>query len=109
MMRKLTKYKLVVFVPETYLEKVSAAIFNAGAGVIGNYDHCSFSSLGTGTYRPFKGAEPYRGKSGKIEKAKEFRLEILVDTKKIKKVVSAMKKAHPYEEVAYDVYPLVNI
>jgi hypothetical protein len=109
MMQKLISYKLVVFVPESQLEKVSSAIFNAGAGVIGNYDHCAFLSPGIGTYRPLKGAKPFKGKSGKLEKTKEFRLEVVVGSKIIKKVILAMKKAHPYEEVAYDVYPLANI
>lgn len=102
----LVRYKLVVFVPKTHLEKVRAAICNAGAGKIGNYDNCTFITSGTGTFRPLEGAKPYKGKRGKIEKAKEARLETIVPAPIIKKVTAAMKKAHPYEEVAYDIYRL---
>ncbi len=108
-MRKPTKYKLIVFVPASHLNQVSTAIFKAGAGFIGNYDHCSFYSLGTGTYRPHYGAKPFKGKINRLEKVKEFRLEVIVNPNKIKRVISAIIKAHPYEEVAYDVYPLINI
>lgn len=108
-MRKPTKYKLTVFIPASYLEKVSAVIFDAGAGIIGNYDHCSFSAAGIGTYRPLKGAKPFKGKSGRIEKVKEYKLEVVVSANRIKIVIAAMKKAHPYEKAAYDVYPLEDI
>lgn len=109
MLQKPTKYKLVVFVPQNYLEKVRAAMCNAGAGRIGDYDHCAFSSPGTGTYRPLPGAKPFKGKTGRMERIKEARLEVVVASSKIKRVISAMKKAHPYEAVAYDVYPLTNL
>lgn len=100
-------YKLVVFVPEKALEKVRKAICSAGAGKIGKkYDNCTYYSIGTGTFRPLKGARPYIGKVGKLEKVKEFRLETMVPDKILKKVIAAMKRAHPYEEPAYDVYPL---
>lgn len=82
---------------------------NAGAGRIGDYDDCTFSSPGTGTYRPLPGAKPFNGKIGRMERIKEVRLEVVVASSKIKQVISAMKKVHPYEEVAYDVYPLANI
>lgn len=105
-MPKPRRYKLVVFVPQTHLEKVRAAICDAGAGKIGNYDNCTFITSGIGTYRPLKGAKPFKGKTGKIEKAKEARLETIFPASKIKKVIAAMKKAHPYEEVAFDMYRL---
>jgi hypothetical protein len=108
-MPKPRRYKLVVFVPKTHLEKVRAAVCNAGAGKIGNYDNCTFITSGTGTFRPLKGAKPYKGERGKIEKAKEARLETIIPGSIIKKVISAMKKAHPYEEVAYDVYRLEDL
>lgn len=100
-------YKLVVFVPEKALEKVRKAICSAGAGKIGKkYDNCTFYARGTGTFRPLAGARPHIGKVGKLEKAKEYRLETIVAKKHLKKVIAAMKRAHPYEEVAYDIYPL---
>jgi len=100
-------YKLVLFVPEKALEKVRKAICSAGAGKIGGkYDNCTFFMKGIGTFRPLKGARPNIGKVGKLEKVKEYRLETIVPGKILKKVIVAMKRAHPYEEPAYDVYPL---
>lgn len=101
--------KLVVFVPRSHLEKVRKEICGAGAGKIGKkYDNCTFYTSGTGTFRPLAGAKPYIGKRGKIEKVREARLETIVAQKDIKKVIAAMKKAHPYEEPAYDIYPIIN-
>jgi len=100
-------YKLVLFVPEKALGKVRKAICSAGAGKVGQkYDNCTFCSKGTGTFRPRAGARPYIGKVGKLGKVKEYRLETIVMKKHLKKVVAAMKQAHPYEEPAYDVYLL---
>ncbi|MDD4178672.1 MAG: hypothetical protein PHH14_01300 [Candidatus Margulisbacteria bacterium] len=99
--------KLIVFIPLSYLEKVRAAICAAGAGKIGGkYDSCTFYSVGTGTFRPLKGAKPHIGKIGKLARVKEVRLETIVAGKDLKKVMAALKKAHPYEEPAFDVYPL---
>ncbi|MFC4305600.1 Nif3-like dinuclear metal center hexameric protein [Cohnella boryungensis] len=97
-------YKLVVFVPETHHEKVRDAMFAAGAGWIGNYSHCSFNTSGTGTFLPREGTEPFIGERGKLTKAEEIRIETVVPLSARKKVISAMLKAHPYEEVAYDLY-----
>jgi len=99
-------YKLIVFVPNSHLDRVRDAICAAGAGKIGNYDFCTFATEGIGTFRPLRGDKPYKGKIGRIEKVKEVRLEVLVPKKLLKKVVRAMKAAHPYEEPAYDVYRL---
>ncbi|MCX5727140.1 MAG: hypothetical protein NT030_08280 [Candidatus Saganbacteria bacterium] len=99
-------YKLVVFVPQTHLEQVRLAICNAGAGRIGKYDQCTFMTPGIGTYRPLKGAKPFKGKFGKIERVGEAKLETVVPKVKIKTVIRAMLKAHPYKEVAYDIYKL---
>jgi len=101
-------YKLVVFIPKSHLTKVRDVICQAGAGKIGNYDCCTFITEGIGTYRPLKGAKPYKGKVGKIEKVKEVRLEVLVPKKVLKKVILALKSAHPYEEPAYDIYQLLQ-
>ncbi len=103
------KYKLVIFVPQTHLEKVRLAICDAGAGKIGNYDNCTFMSSGIGTFRPLKGANPSIGEVGKLERVGEARLETIVLEKDLKKVLAAMKSNHPYEEVAYDVYKLENL
>ncbi|ANX00747.1 dinuclear metal center protein [Thermoclostridium stercorarium subsp. leptospartum DSM 9219] len=97
-------YKLVVFVPEESLQKVQKAIFDAGGGYIGNYSDCSFSAPGTGTFRPLEGSNPYIGQAGIFEKVKEYRLEVLVPESKLRDVVKNMLEAHPYEEVAYDIY-----
>jgi hypothetical protein len=103
-------FKLVVFIPLKHLEKVRQAVCRAGAGKIGKkYDDCTFYTLGVGTFRPLKGAKPYIGKPGKITKVREARLETIVEQKKLKQVVAAMKKSHPYEEPAFDIYPLLDI
>jgi hypothetical protein len=106
-MPKLTKkYKLIVFVPQDHVEQLRIAICNAGAGKVGNYEHCTFISSGIGTFKPLKGAKPFKGEIGKIKRLGEARLETIVPASKLKKVISVMKKVHPYEEVAYEVYKL---
>ncbi|KIL34622.1 hypothetical protein SD71_18450 [Cohnella kolymensis] len=98
--------KLVVFVPETHHEAVRNAMFAAGAGWIGNYSHCSFNIEGTGTFVPREGTDPFIGTAGKMEKAAEIRIETVVPDSARKAVIAAMLKAHPYEEVAYDLYSM---
>jgi dinuclear metal center YbgI/SA1388 family protein len=98
--------KLVVFVPPEQAEGVFGVIAEGGGGRIGNYSHCSFRVAGTGTYRPETGATPYIGEVGRVEKANEIRLEALVPSKKVTEIISRIKKVHPYEEMAYDIYPL---
>ncbi|MDR1616834.1 MAG: Nif3-like dinuclear metal center hexameric protein [Syntrophomonadaceae bacterium] len=104
--REETLYKLVVFVPQTHLEAVRTAVYEAGAGHIGNYSDCGFYTRGTGTFRPLEGAEPYTGNVGQLEYADEFRLETIVRKNQAPQVLSAVLEAHPYEEVAYDLLPL---
>ncbi len=99
-------YKLVVFVPEGHLEDVSSNIFEAGAGNIGNYDCCGFSVDGYGTFRGNEDSNPFVGNVGKLHKEKEMRFETIFPKHKKSSVVKAMLKAHPYEEVAYDIYNL---
>ncbi len=82
------------------------ALFQAGAGWIGNYSDCSFNIAGTGTFKPMEGTDPFIGKQGKLEKVPEIRIEIVVPESMERKAVQAMLKAHPYEEVAYDLYPM---
>jgi dinuclear metal center YbgI/SA1388 family protein len=98
--------KLVVFVPETHHAQVQQALFGAGAGWIGQYSHCSFNIEGTGTFLPQEGADPFIGRPGKLERVKEVRVETVVPESVEKRVVQAMLKAHPYEEIAYDLYPM---
>jgi dinuclear metal center YbgI/SA1388 family protein len=100
--------KLVVFVPEKDAVKVKEALGNAGAGHIGNYSHCAFSSHGTGQFLPGDNTNPHIGSHGKLEEVNEVRVETIFPEHLEKKILSAMIKAHPYEEVAYDIYPLEN-
>ncbi|GIP35816.1 Nif3-like dinuclear metal center hexameric protein [Paenibacillus sp. J2TS4] len=98
--------KLVVFVPEDHHERVLMAMLDNGAGAIGEYSHCSFNLSGTGTFKPGEGSQPYIGAPGQWERVPEIRIETIVPEGLVKKVVQAMLKAHPYEEAAYDLYPL---
>jgi dinuclear metal center YbgI/SA1388 family protein len=98
--------KLVVFVPESHRDAVFEAISQAGAGWIGNYSHCSFQLEGTGTFMPREGTNPFIGQEGRIEQVKEVRMETVLPASRQSAVIAAMKAAHPYEEVAYDIYPL---
>lgn len=100
--------KLVVFVPDEDAEKVRKAIGDAGAGAIGNYSHCSFSGKGTGRFLPGTDTDPHIGEPGKFEAVGETRIETVFPKSVQKKVIQAMLQAHPYEEVAYDLYPLEN-
>lgn len=100
--------KLVVFVPQKEAEKVRYAIFEAGAGVIGNYDCCSYNVDGSGTFRGGEDSNPFVGEKGKIHTEPEVRIETIMPSYLSGKVISAMVTAHPYEEVAYDMYPLKN-
>jgi dinuclear metal center YbgI/SA1388 family protein len=105
---KSNQFKLVVFVPSKFTNQVSDAIFNAGGGLIGEYSKCSFRTNGTGTFKGSQKTNPIIGKKNQDETVEEVRLEIIIDSWKIKKVLSALFEAHPYEEVAYDIYPLEN-
>jgi dinuclear metal center YbgI/SA1388 family protein len=100
--------KLVVFVPVGHEETVADALFSAGGGQIGAYDQCSFRSSGEGTFRPGPGTQPYIGTVGQREKTEEVRLETIIPKRKLLRVLEKMQKAHPYEEVAYDLLPLQN-
>ncbi|HEY4549457.1 MAG TPA: Nif3-like dinuclear metal center hexameric protein [Bacillus sp. (in: firmicutes)] len=100
--------KLVVYVPTEQCKRVKEALGNAGAGAIGNYSHCLFSSSGIGQFLPEENANPYIGDKGKLEQVNEERIETLFPDYLEKKVVQAMIKAHPYEEVAYDIYRVDN-
>ena len=101
--------KLVTFCPKEHVEKVQAAIFSAGAGKIGNYDECSFNADGTGTFRAGEGTNPFVGKIGERHNEKEIRIETIYEAVNQSKIIHALIESHPYEEVAYDIYPLDNV
>jgi hypothetical protein len=100
--------KLVVFVPEAALDPVRDALFGAGAGRIGDYERCSWYTAGTGTFLPGEGAGPTLGKRGREERAPELRVETVYPAAREAEVVAALVEAHPYEEPAFDLYPLAN-
>lgn len=101
-------FKLGVFVPNASADLLRKAMADAGAGQIGDYDQCSFSAEGTGRFRPNADAGPYIGQAGQLETVSETRIEVVVNRHALRAVEQAMKQAHPYEEVAYDVVALSN-
>jgi len=100
--------KLVTFCPQEQAEKVRGALFLAGAGHIGNYDKCSFNTDGYGTFRAGEGSDPFVGDAGHLHKENECRIEVIFPDHITKTLLSSLNEAHPYEEVAYDIYPLKN-
>jgi len=100
--------KIVVFTPLDAADAVRAALAEAGAGRIGNYDYCSFSSRGAGRFRPLEGARPHIGAQGNIEEVEEERIEVVCGRDLLEKVLDQLRAAHPYEEPAIDVYPLLT-
>ncbi len=102
-------YKLVWFVPREALEATRDAVFRAGAGRIGDYERCSWYAAGTGTFLGGEGTDPSVGEAGREERVAELRVETVVPADRARAVVAALLEAHPYEEVAYDLYPLVDV
>lgn len=100
--------KIVVFVPTAHLSEFRQAIFDAGAGYIGEYDQCSYGLNGTGTFRAGENAHPYVGKIGELHEESEVRFETIFPQQLQGKIIQTIHKNHPYEEVAYDIYPLEN-
>ena len=98
--------KIVVYVPVGYEQAVRNAMCSAGAGHIGAYSHCTFGTAGKGTFLPPEGTHPFLGKQGELETADEIRLETIAPSEQVHAVVQAMLAAHPYEEAAYDIYPV---
>lgn len=101
-------YKLTVFTPPSYEDRLRQALCDDGVGVIGNYSHCTFAGRGQGTFRPGAGARPFRGEEGTLSRVEESRLEILVPASRLEAAVRRLKAAHPYEEPAFDLYPVKN-
>lgn len=102
-------YKLAFFVPESHLESVKAALFASGAGRMGDYEACCFQIKGLGQFRPLHGARPHLGEIGELETVEEFRVELICEDDRIRAAVTALINAHPYEEPAYDVWPLSDL
>jgi hypothetical protein len=100
--------KIVVFVPTSHAEIVRQAMGDAGAGVIGQYSHCSYSVEGVGRFKPLAGAQPSIGELGRLEAVNEERIECVCERGKARRVIAAIKSVHPYEEVALDIYPLIS-
>jgi hypothetical protein len=100
--------KLVVFVPREALDRVRDALFAAGAGRIGDYERCSWYTAGTGTFLGGTGTEPSIGEAGREERVAELRLETVYPVARESEVVAALRDAHPYEEPAFDLYPLAD-
>ena len=96
------------FVSETHAEQVRRAMGEAGAGRLGNYTHCSFSVKGTGRFKPEKGAKPAIGKIGKLGEVPEERITMRCERRLLKKVISAIKEVHPYEEPPIFIYPMID-
>jgi hypothetical protein len=102
------RVKLVWFVPEVALEATRDAVFDAGAGRIGDYERCSWCTAGTGTFLGGEGTDPAVGERGREERVDELRVETVVPVSLLRDVIAALRRAHPYEEPAYDVYALVD-
>lgn len=102
-------YKLVVYVPDSHLNAVKQAIFEAGAGGIGRYDQCCWQVQGEGQFRPLAGANPTLGDVGRLHRVTEWRVETIVPEGQVSAVVAALKLAHPYEEPAFDLFQRLEI
>lgn len=102
-------YKLCFFVPEADVDLVKAAVFKAGAGRIGDYDHCCWQVLGQGQFRPLPGSQPHIGQQGAIETVAEYKVEMVCDDSLVTAAVDALKQAHPYEEPAFEVWKLEDL
>ncbi|MDR2315905.1 MAG: NGG1p interacting factor NIF3 [Pseudomonas sp.] len=101
-------YKLAFFVPASHVEVVKAAVFAAGGGRIGDYDHCAWQTLGQGQFRPLDGSQPFLGQAGQVEVVEEWKVELVVADDLIAQVVAALKQSHPYETPAYEVLRLAE-
>ncbi|ENH97492.1 hypothetical protein J416_05758 [Gracilibacillus halophilus YIM-C55.5] len=98
--------KLVIYVPQTHVNQLTKAVGDAGAGHIGDYSHCTFRTSGTGAFQPLEGTNPYVGQQGEIEEVEEYRMETVIKHSEQTTVLQAAEQAHPYEEMAYDLFPL---
>ncbi len=102
------RVKIIVTIPVENVDEVRNAICEAGAGIIGDYTYCSMSTKCIGTFKPNDKANPYIGENNKLEFVEEEKLEVVCDVKNVKKVISKLRKVHPYEEPAIDIVPLID-
>lgn len=102
-------FKLVFYVPEDHAEAVKRAVFDAGAGKMGDYDSCAWQVRGEGQFRPLAGSDPFIGTQGEVERVVEYRVETICPEHHLKAVVAALRQAHPYEEPAFDVWKLESL
>ena len=101
--------KLIYYVPDSHLESTKQAIFSAGAGGIGNYEHCAWQVKGIGQFKPVNGADPYIGEVGELEQVEEWRVETIVIEENAKTVAKALKASHPYEEPAFEFVQIIEV
>ncbi|MEB3753496.1 NGG1p interacting factor NIF3 [Acinetobacter sp. MD2(2019)] len=100
--------KLIYYVPESHLESTKAAIFAAGAGGIGNYEHCAWQVKGMGQFKPIHGATPFLGQLDQLEQVEEWRVETIIDEAHAKQVAQTLKASHPYEEPAFEFLQILS-
>lgn len=104
----INRVKIIVTIPTDSVEKVRNAICEAGAGIIGNYTYCSTSTKCIGTFEPNNNANPYIGRKNHLEFVDEEKLEVVCDVDKVREVILALRREHPYEEPAIDIIPLID-
>jgi len=102
-------YQITFYVPESHLEVVKDAMFEAGAGKMGNYSHCAWEVLGQGQFMPLKGSDAFVGEINKLEKIAEYKVEMVCEYHIVRVVIEALKKSHPYEEPAYQVVEIKDM
>lgn len=102
-------YKIVVYIPLDHVESVKNAMFQAGAGRIGNYECCSWQTQGEGQFRPLAGSKPFLGVANSLERVAEYRVEMICAATALRPVVKALRASHPYEEPAFDVMDLIGV
>jgi hypothetical protein len=101
-------YKLAFFIPEAHLESAKQAVFKAGAGTIGEYEHCCWQTLGQGQFKPMPGSQPFIGQQDRLEVIDEYKVEMVCDEHVLEQVMLALKQAHPFETPAYEVWKLAD-
>jgi hypothetical protein len=101
-------YKISFYVPEQNVDKVKQAMFTAGAGRLGNYDHTAWQTLGTGQFRPLEGSNPSIGESNAVNYVSEYKVEMLCESQVLSAVIDALKNSHPYETPAFDIIKIEN-
>ena len=99
-------FRLDVYVPDSHVESVKQALFEAGAGRLGAYDRCCWQTEGAGQFRPLDGAHPFLGEPGRVERVKEWKLELVVEETALEAVLTALRRSHPYETPSYQYWPV---